>query len=224
MDFYPNQTFHIYNQGNKGQQLFFSDDNYRHFLWKMRAYLPIFGDFVAWSLMPNHFHWLFFVKAVEVNRTTFWAKVDATEWERRCQKYGEKAQAVNRSHTRKASDSETVSLNEAIGIAERSYTQGLNQSEDERAGVLFRPHCKAKDGWIDEFVTIESKDKHQNYCFRPGTWYFYHCFNYIHENAVKAKLVKKASDWPYSSARDYAGLRRGSLCNLELGRELLLYM
>ncbi|MEM1327726.1 MAG: hypothetical protein AAGI23_17325 [Bacteroidota bacterium] len=57
MDFYNNQLFHIYNQGNNSRQTFFEEENYRYFLWKMRAYLPLFGDLISWCLMPNHFHW-----------------------------------------------------------------------------------------------------------------------------------------------------------------------
>jgi hypothetical protein len=30
--------------------------------------------------------------------------------------------------------------------------------------------------------------------------------DYIHFNPVRAGLVKKAEDWPYSSARNYLGL------------------
>ena len=33
--------------------------------------------------------------------------------------------------------------------------------------------------------------------------------------------VKIATDWPYSSASDYAGLRNGTLCNQGLAKQLL---
>jgi len=38
---------------------------------------------------------------------------------------------------------------------------------------------------------------------------------------VKAGLVKKAEDWKFSSAKDFAGLRNGTLCNKEKIQELL---
>jgi putative transposase len=60
-----------------------------------------------------------------------------------------------------------------------------------------------------------------DYRFRPGTDYAYQCFQYIHQNPVDAGLVQRTIDYPWSSARDYAGLRKGSLCNLELGRQLI---
>ncbi len=47
------------------------------------------------------------------------------------------------------------------------------------------------------------------------------CFNYIHQNPLKAGLVKKMEDWKYSSFQDYLGIRKGTLCNFELTEQLL---
>jgi len=47
------------------------------------------------------------------------------------------------------------------------------------------------------------------------------CFNYIHNNPVKAGLVQSPEEWLYSSYREYLGLSKRPLCNLELGRQLL---
>jgi putative transposase len=44
-------------------------------------------------------------------------------------------------------------------------------------------------------------------------------FRYIHENPVEANLVKNPADWPYSSYRDYAGIRNGTLVNKKLALE-----
>ena len=46
------------------------------------------------------------------------------------------------------------------------------------------------------------------------------CFNYIHQNPMKAGLVKRMEDWEFSSFRDYAGLRNGTLCNRNLARQV----
>ncbi|MEM9846547.1 MAG: hypothetical protein AAF847_01565 [Bacteroidota bacterium] len=80
MKFYDNQLFHIYNRGNNRRQIFFSEENYLFFLWKMRAYLLPFGDLIAWSLMPNHFHWQFFVRSVYLDRELLFKQVDDIEW------------------------------------------------------------------------------------------------------------------------------------------------
>lgn len=52
------EVYHIYNRGNQKQQLFFDDRNYGHFLEKMVEYLVPVTDIMAWTLMPNHFHFL----------------------------------------------------------------------------------------------------------------------------------------------------------------------
>jgi putative transposase len=46
-------------------------------------------------------------------------------------------------------------------------------------------------------------------------------FHYLHQNPVRAGLTDSLADWPYSSYRDYAGLRSGTLCQHELGHLLL---
>jgi putative transposase len=45
------------------------------------------------------------------------------------------------------------------------------------------------------------------------------CFNYVHQNPVKAGMVRKITDWEFSSARDYAGLRSGTLINRSVASE-----
>src|SRR5690606_24948447 len=123
MDFYSEQLFHIYNQGNNRRVLFFTDENYQYFLWKMRAYLLPFGDFVSWCLMPNHFHWQFYVRKVEIERKALREHVDKTEFLRRLKKYGKQARQVDHSKYRIASEDGMVDLSEAIGIMENAYTR-----------------------------------------------------------------------------------------------------
>lgn len=67
MQFHPNAIYHIYNQGNNRQQIFFKPENYLFFLKKMREYLLPHGDLLCYCLMPNHFHWLMYVREVEVD-------------------------------------------------------------------------------------------------------------------------------------------------------------
>ena len=54
----PNEIYHLYNRGNNRQAIFFEEDNYRYFLEKVRVYLLPYCEFLAYSLMPNHFHFL----------------------------------------------------------------------------------------------------------------------------------------------------------------------
>jgi putative transposase len=45
----------------------------------------------------------------------------------------------------------------------------------------------------------------------PEFQYMQVCFDYIHNNPIKAGLVKKREDWEFSSYADIVGLRNGLL-------------
>ncbi len=220
MHFTAHAIFHIYNQGNNRQQVFFNEGNYLFFLQKMRAYLLPYGDLLCYCLMPNHFHWLMYVRDVEV-------EVPGP------------SEAVTSSHRltgqpgsldpggdlrdsggdlKSPPEYRRRTLNDSIAILLRSYTRAINVQEN-RSGSLFRKETKAKDGWED----VASPPNHPNYGKMLQNWELYGatCFNYILNNPVEAKLVARAEDWPYSAAPDFAGLRKGILCNLDLARELL---
>ena len=192
MKFTENTIFHIYNQGNNRQPIFFKDENYLFFIKKMREHLLPYGDMLCYCLMPNHFHWLMYVRKLEAE----------------IKPKGSAAQSLPVLR----------SLNDSIGIFLRSYTTAINNQEG-RSGSLFRQTTNAKDGWEDVAVP----PSHPNYNKILQNWELYGptCFHYIHNNPVKAQLVKRPEDWPFSSAADFAGLRNGTLCNIELAKELL---
>ena len=223
MEFYNNQLFHIYNQGNNKKDIFYSHENYEYFLWKMRAYLLPFGEFVSYSLMPNHFHWQFFVNQIEIEKVSLWKYVDEVENFRRKKKFGDKAVFVKDRPRTSDNIKNTISLNDSIGYLQRSYSRAINK-EKGWSGSLFRSQCKAKDGWISEFITLKDRNGKLDYRFLPGTNYAYRLMCYIHDNAREAGLVKKAEEYLYSSSRDYAGLRNGTLCNLEIGRNIMKFI
>lgn len=58
MEFYENTLYHIYNRGNNREQVFFYPDNYIYFLKKVRLHVAPYCDILAYSLMPNHFHFI----------------------------------------------------------------------------------------------------------------------------------------------------------------------
>jgi putative transposase len=153
--------------------------------------------------MPNHFHWLFYVREVEL------PIVGATNV------------GVTSSHSDTASggaDIKPRTLNDSIGILLRSYTRAINKQEN-RTGALFREKTKAKDGWGNQYPR-KTQAKYPTPVLR---WedYGWTAFNYIHHNPVKAGLVSHPEEWPYSSALDFAGSRNGTLCNQDLAKELL---
>ncbi|MCO6493001.1 MAG: hypothetical protein J5I98_31570 [Phaeodactylibacter sp.] len=205
MKYHPHQIYHIYNQGNNREKIFLQERNYLFFLGKMRRFLLPLVDILAYCLMPNHFHWLVYTRP----EACFLSK--AVKPRKKYLPAGAWASLPRE-------DDKQQELSHAIGTLLRTYTRAINIQEN-RSGALFRPKTKAKDGWIDGFITLEGK--HKDLFFRPGNDYARQCFHYIHENPKEAKLVSKAEAWLYSSARDYAGLRKKSLCNLLLAKELL---
>lgn len=92
-------------------------------------------------------------------------------------------------------------LHRGVGTALSSYTQGVNRDR-QRTGSLFQAKTKAQPLTADEA-------------------YLRTCFHYIHQNPVRAGLVGCLEDWPYSSYRDYAGLRNGTLCHQTTAHSLI---
>jgi putative transposase len=193
MNFENGHLYHVFNQGNNRQKIFFKRENYAFFIQKIRTHLLPHADVLAWCLMPNHFHLLL----VPCNGST-------------------------RSATLSRAPSATaVTLNQSIGIILASYTRAINIQENS-TGSLFRQKTKAQCLTKLEEITpayINSNFGSLITLQTPENQYPQVCFNYIHQNPVKAKLVKKAEDWEFSSYRDYCGLRTDEgLVNLDLAK------
>ena len=185
--------YHIYNQGNNRQKIFFNRENYFFFLGKMKEYIMPYADIMAWCLMPNHFHWMVYVRETDIFRS----------------------RGATQSRTPTISDN--ISFNKSIGILLASYTRAINNQENI-TGSLFREKTKAEcltayngitpSFYNTEFGTIMNIPD-------PEKEYPQICFNYIHNNPVKAGLVKSAEDWEFSSFQDICGMRNGKLINRE---------
>src|SRR6056297_2279317 len=113
------------------------------------------------------------------------------------------------------------SLNHSIGVMLRSYTNSINNRQ-VRSGSLFRKKTKAiclncPKGITPAFFDTEFGT--QIYRGIPEKQYPQVCFNYIHQNPVKAGLVRRPEDWEFSSYADYAGLRGGQLVNKKVAKK-----
>ena len=91
----------------------------------------------------------------------------------------------------------------------RIFNARYNQS-----GSLFRQKTKAK--CLSEKISLAEN------CWANNDYYF-NSFHYIHQNPFKAGLVSRMEDWEYSSFKDYARLRNGTLCNKQLAVEYCSY-
>lgn len=88
-----------------------------------------------------------------------------------------------------------------LGKLLSSYAQAINK-QNQTIGSLFQQKTRAK-----------ALSENTNGIY---TSYFEQCFHYIHQNPLRAGMVSKAEDWPYSSYSDYIGLRDVSLCKKEV--------
>ena len=201
MQFEEGHIYHIYNQGNNRQKIFFERENYFFFMKKMRDHLLPHCNILAWCLMPNHFHWM-----VEVT------KLNATHRMTSSHPMSERSHPMSER-----------TLNDSIAILLRSYTRAINKAQN-MTGSLFRAKTKAIcltciKGITPAFFNtnygtiINSIDSKKEY---PQQ-----CFNYIHENPVKAGLVRNATEWEFSSSQDYNGMRDGRLVNRERTKILI---
>lgn len=68
MKFREGQVFHIYNQGNNRQNIFFNNKNYLYFLSKVRKYIYPYCDIIAYSLIPNQFNFLIYANSITVSK------------------------------------------------------------------------------------------------------------------------------------------------------------
>ena len=170
-------VYHIYNQGNNRQKIFYDDKDYITFLKLYRELISDNCETLCYCLMPNHFHFLVYAtdKSVE---------------------------------TKKLGAIQIQNLSNGYRLLLSKYAQIINEKR-QSSGSLFRQKTKAKE------ITFEVSNQQISYAEL--------CFSYIHNNPIAAGLAKNLSDWEYSSYKDYAGLRKGTLCNQKLTSSLFGY-
>jgi len=200
MYFEKTHLYHLYNQGNNKQKIFFNRENYLFFLTKIKNHILPFADIIAWCLMPNHFHIMIYVNKSENNSSNILENINHNEH------YNEK---------------QYKSLQQSIGIMLSSYTRAINNKNLNR-GSLFRKHTKANQLTGNTYITrswyIEQGVTKIN--FEPSEKQYPNiCFNYINFNPLKDGLVRRIEEWEFSSYLDIKGLRKGNLINRDRIKE-----
>ena len=84
---------------------------------------------------------------------------------------------------------DTTRIKKNLGILLSSYTKAVNV-QFARHGSLFQQHTRSRH--IDD------------------ERYLLNLVTYIHQNPLRARLVRTLEDWEFSSYRDYIGLRNGT--------------
>jgi len=116
MDFQSGELYHIYNKGQEGTKLFYTEENYHYFLQKLKKELMPYCDILAYSLMPNHYQVLIRVKeGKDFHETTVLMLQD------------------QKGHP----------LSRKIGSLQSSYTQAINKQFGLK-GSLFLHSAKSK--------------------------------------------------------------------------------
>lgn len=198
MNFESNHLYHIYNQGNNKQKVFFCDKNYLFFIEKIKTHILPFADVLAWCLMPNHFHLMVYVHTLQHTHL------------------------MTQSHQMSLLTPKTETLIQSIAIMLRSYTRAINLQEN-RSGSLFRPHTKAICLTQHQGLTPAFYDTRSGtalYHSIPEKDYPQVCFNYIHKNPFDAGLVKHPADWPYSSYMEFLGSSQFKLTHIQKAKEM----
>lgn len=60
-----NNYYHIFNQGNNGEDIFVEEKNYSYFLRLLAKYIVPIGSVLSYCLLKNHFHLLIQIKNIE---------------------------------------------------------------------------------------------------------------------------------------------------------------
>ena len=175
MEFCPGNIYYIYNEGNNRQNIFHTTEDYLTFLRMARKVLVPFSEMIAYSLIPNEFHFMLYTDL-------------------RC--------APKIKQGRLLLDPITNGIRRLLSGYARIFNTRYNQT-----GSVFRQKTKAKRLSEIDLISHEGLNN-LDACFN--------CFHYIHQNPFKAKLVTKLEDWEFSSFKDYARLRNGTLCNQDL--------
>lgn len=219
MIFEVGNLYHIYNQGNNGQKTFFSNDNYLYFLTKIKDNILPHADILSWCLMPNHFHLMIYVHTVEISVSAISDSMTTSQTiigEAKNDSMTIESDSMTTSHTITTPPTKkTRNFNNSIGSLLRSYTRAVNLQLN-RSGSLFKQHTKAEcitkmEGITPSFfITSHGTEINRQLIEKE---YPQVCFDYIHNNPVKAGLVTKPEEWIYSSFCDFKGLRNGKLIN-----------
>ncbi|HNX87523.1 MAG TPA: hypothetical protein PKH58_00450 [Paludibacteraceae bacterium] len=228
MHFEPEHSYHIFNQGNNKELIFFNRENYFFFLKKIETHIVPFADVLAYCLMPNHFHLMVYTshQMTLSHQMTSQIATDQATLSHQMTSPQIATDQMTLSHQMTSQPSHQMSegkqtLVQSIAIMLRSYTRAINIQES-RSGSLFKPHTKAACLSNNSTITPAFSDTiHGAYINipYPDKEYPKLCFNYIHNNPVKAGLVKDANEWEFSSYCDYYENRHNSFINFLRAKE-----
>jgi putative transposase len=93
----PETFYHIYNRGNNKENLFLEEKNYLYFMQLFEKHLKGKIELLAYSLLPNHFHFFIKTNKIEAHQTE---KIFNQSFSNLFNAY---AKAINKSYNRDGS-------------------------------------------------------------------------------------------------------------------------
>jgi REP element-mobilizing transposase RayT len=130
MKYNQGELYHVYNRGINKQRIFYNNGNYYYFLEKVRKYLVPHCDILAYSLLPNHFHFL--ITPNEQSNLPFGIKEDSD------------LLVDNTNHIH------MTRLSHGFQMLLSSYAKAINH-QHKRTGSLFTQNTKSKRTSSDLF-------------------------------------------------------------------------
>jgi putative transposase len=171
--------YHIYNRGVNGENIFFEERNYEHFLNLYNKHIEPVCDLFAYCLLRNHFHVSVRVKSeeeiIEYKETLRVSSVNNRQDGQESLPKGKASQA------RKPLGSESLGsqyVSDQFSNFFNAYAKAINKAYG-RTGSLFQ----------HPFGRVPITSDRQ----------FWNVIAYIHQNPQKHKFVTDFRDWKYSS-------------------------
>ncbi|MBN2730715.1 MAG: hypothetical protein JXR53_15930 [Bacteroidales bacterium] len=190
------KIYHIYNRGNKKEDVFLDDEDFVYFLDLYQLLIGSIADTHSWVLMKNHFHFLIQVKDFDEIG------------------YLNPEHATSEDLKKKWSTSE-ISLHPATpGMsASRIKPNPINQFRH-----LFSIYTMYFNKKYNETGSVFQK-KYKRKLIENNN-YLKEVFLYINNNPVKHKICKRAIDYKWSSIHEIMGISQSRIITFELFEQL----
>ncbi len=169
----PGNYYHIFNHAVGNELLFRENRNYDFFLEKTEKWITPVCNFLAFCLMPNHFHLLVQIRPFEELEKLFELKLS-----NKLKQSGSEAFLPDQAKSTKTEELILKFISEQFSHCFNSYVQSYNKTY-RRMGALLKEGFQRKRIDSDEYLK-------EVIC-------------YIHCNPVKDKLSLLPEDWQHSS-------------------------
>jgi REP element-mobilizing transposase RayT len=188
--FEPGCYYHLYNHGNSEDDIFRAEENYCQFLSKYAYYINAIAETYAFSLMPNHFHFLIRMKE----------KLEIEPLEFKCLK-----DLTVENYNRKIAQQWSNFFN--------SYAKSFNKQYDRR-GSLFLENVKRKKVEDEQYFRKLIHYNHANpvmhgFVKEMRDWKFSSYHSFLSDKVTYLKR-EEVLDW-FGGMEQYREFHRGKV-------------